>query len=285
MLRKAKILAASLTAALAFMYPTAQAATITINVGASQSLANALVDIIGTFQSYYFSLDASVSYNVSVTVDSNDNLKSAVVAGGGAAPYDLILTDDSDLVGDLTKNYSAYLEGVPFIFARDRIDLYSISTDVSKVLTGLPARFAGTVVIPDPATDSYGKAAANLLAELPWLIKTIPNSRVAVQPDVATVRAGVDLGLYPYGILAKSAICTNTSGTDAYPESSYHHEYPPLLGLRYHQIELTGVKTVLPARTADQVVELADFVNFLTGVGTTQGTDVLKRSCYVLPKS
>jgi molybdate transport system substrate-binding protein len=278
--RTARRLAFCTFAALAMSQTPAQAATITINVGASQSFANTLVDVIGTFQAYYFA--SNISYNVAVTVDTNANLKAAIV-GTTTPAYDLILTDDSSLIADLTTNYSGYVQGLPFVFAHDRLDLYSVTTDVSKVLTGLPPRFTGPVVIADPTVDAYGGQTANLLAEIPWYITTIPSTRVAVQPDVTTVRAGVDLGFYPYGILAKSAICTNPSGTEVYPEGSYHHEFPPLLGFRYHQIDLSGLSTPLATRTADQVTELSNFVNFLTGVGTTQGTDVLKRSCYLLP--
>jgi len=282
MLRKTQKLALSTAAVLALTHLSTSAATITIRIGASPSLASALVDVIGTFQAYYFA--SNISYNIAVTVDSNQNLKAAVTAGQTSSSYDLILTDDIELSKDLTQNYPGFVEGLPFTFAYDRLDLYSVTTDVNQVATGLKARFTGPVVIADPTSDAYGKAAANLLAEFPWYIDTIPNARVAVQPDVPTVRAGVDLGNYPYGLLAKSAICSNTSGTEVYPEGSYHHEYPPLAGLRYQRIALTGLKTALSARTTDQSTELANFVDFLSGVGTTQGTDVLKRSCYTLPR-
>lgn len=280
MLGKAKKFALYAASALAMMHAPAHAATITIKVGASPSLASSLVDVIGTFQAYYFG--SNISYNVAVTVDSNENLKAAIVDGGQSGPYDLILTDDSDVTDLLANSYPALVEDLPFTFAYDRIDLYSTSVDISGG-TGLSPLFRGPVVIADPAGDVYGKAASELLGKFPWFITKIPGPRVAVQPNVATAQAGVEGGLYPYGIVPKSSICTNPNGTEVYPEGSYHHEFPPLAGLRYNRIELKGLKLALTAQTADQKTELSDFVNFLNGVGTTQGTDVLKSFCYRLP--
>ena len=57
-----------------------------------------------------------------------------------------------------------------------------------------------------------------------------------------------------------------------------------LLGIRYPEIQLSGLKAARPARSADQAGELAQFVDFLNGVGTTQGTDVLQRACFGLPQ-
>lgn len=277
MLKRALHLALAASATFGLAATSAQAATITIKVGASPSLANALVDLIGTFQGYYF--DNAVSYNVAVTVDSNANLKAAVLAGGTPSPFDLILTDDSDLVAEFFRSYSAYVEGTPLPFAYDHIDLYSVSLDISHCVT---PNFTGPLVIPDPAEDAFGKAAAKILAAPPFRITTIPNARVAVQPNVATAQAGIELGMYPYGVVPKSAICTSPAGTPVYPEGSYHHELPAPLNARYGTIPLTAVKVVNGARSADQVTELTAFTNFLTGAGTALGTDVLKRFCYQL---
>jgi hypothetical protein len=43
---------------------------------------------------------------------------------------------------------------------------------------------------------------------------------------------------------------------------------------------VSGAKIAIAARTTDQETELTNFVNFLTGSGTTQGTAVLQRYCY-----
>lgn len=278
MLRIQRLRAAGALVAAAATAPLpALAATITINVGASPSIANALVDLIGTFQAYYF--DQGVSYNIAVTVDTNANLKAAAL--GGATPaLDLILTDDTALGADLAANSSAYLQGLPLSFATDRLDLYSTTVNVSR---GLPANFTGPLVVADPSADVYGAAAAAAVAQPPWRVSAIPSSRVAVQPNVATVQVAVELGLYPYGAVPKSAICTNPAGTEVYPAGSTHAQFE-INNPAYRVITLQAVALANAARTADQGTELTRFTDFLTGVGTTLGTDVLGRFCYGLPK-
>ena len=64
MLRKARGLAVVAAAALGILCAPVQAATITINVGASTNFANTLVDLIGTFEAYYSA--SGVSYNIAV---------------------------------------------------------------------------------------------------------------------------------------------------------------------------------------------------------------------------
>ena len=170
MFRSARLFAAgALAAAAAATSLPASAATISITVGASPSIANALVDLIGTFQSYYF--DQGVSYNIAVTVDTNANLKAAAV--GGATPaFDLILTDDAALGADLAAHYSAYLQAAPLSFATDRLDLYSTTVNISR---GLPPNFSGPLVVADPASDVYGAAAAAAVSQPPWRITAVPS--------------------------------------------------------------------------------------------------------------
>ncbi|MBS0447233.1 MAG: hypothetical protein JSR59_14940 [Proteobacteria bacterium] len=260
---------------------TSMAANTKIRIGAPVSLGNALVDLVGSFQAYYYL--QGITYDVSVTIDSNQNLKAAVTGSKGPDPYDLILTDDSELIHDLVTHHSSSVQGPPFVFARDQLDLYSISVHVGAYPTGLPADFTGPVLIPDPRIDAHGRAAARLLSERPWSIQHLPDDRVALQSDVTVVQAAVDLGMYPYGILAKSTICRNPYGTETYPEGTYHHEYPTLGGLRYRFIDDTGLATAQPDRTPAAEQELAEFSDFLKGVGTTWATDVLKSYCYTVP--
>jgi molybdate transport system substrate-binding protein len=86
---------------------------------------------------------------------------------------------------------------------------------------------------------------------------------------------------YAYGFTAKSQICTVFNGVEQYEAGSFHHEYT--FGVDYfNPIVLTGIK-VARTRTAAQETELTDFVNFLTGVGTTTGTNTLLQHCYKLP--
>jgi molybdate transport system substrate-binding protein len=101
---------------------------------------------------------------------------------------------------------------------------------------------------------------------------------------VGITQVAIELGTFSYGFVNKSAICNNYFGTtETYPAGTFHHEYLPGGRHPYHRIELTGVKLTLAPRTAEQETELTNFVNFLTGSGTTRGTDVLKRYCYTVP--
>lgn len=258
---------------------SASAQTITINVGASPTLANSLVDLIGSFQSYYFG--QAISYNIAVTVDSNENLKAAVINSTGTPPFDMLLTDDAALGEDLTVNFPSLVEGTPTTFAQDALYLYSTTVDISS---GLPVDFTGPLAIADPTTDVFGRAAATSLARRPWQITTLPNERVNVQPDVSLVQAAVDLAVYPYGMVPKSAICTSPNGKKkVFADGSYYSLVKKLKGTPYEQIDVVSVRTANATRTAAQATEMTNFTNFLTGVGTTLGTDVLRRYCYALP--
>ena len=111
----------TLMGALACICAPALAAAPSIHIGVSPSLGNVMVDLVGTFQSYWY--DKGIYYDVAVTTDTNENLKTAVAGGGGLwNQYDLVLMDDSDVIADLTKNYASYVQGPPFVFARDQID-------------------------------------------------------------------------------------------------------------------------------------------------------------------
>jgi molybdate transport system substrate-binding protein len=278
MLSSLKRVALVATAVAAVCGGTAQAATTTITVGASPSIANALVDLIGGFQAFSFA--SGLSYNIAVTVDTNQNLEAGIISSATPA-FDLLLTDDVTTIADLTKNYAGYVQGAPFVFGYDTLFVYSQNLNVSGVSTGLPEEFKGQVVIPDPTSDAYGVAAASLLLRDPWEYLTVPSKKVAVQPDSSTVRAGVELGVYPIGVLANSAICSALSGVPSYPDGSSVHQLASQKG-SVAKVALTGLATTVATRTAAQSAELTAFTNFLTGVGTTQGTDVLQRSCYSL---
>jgi molybdate transport system substrate-binding protein len=272
---KIRKLTLGLSAGLAIMYSSAHATTISIKIGASPSVATMLVDLIGSFQGYSYA--SGLTYDIVVTVDTTANLQASIVSGGAAGPYDLYLTDDHNSTDYLELNYPSYLESPPFHFADDYVDLYSASVDIHN---GLPYPLTTPVVIADPTVDVYGKAASSILASSPWSITTIPSTNVATEPSVAVTQAAVELGNFSYGFVAKSAICSNPSGTEIYPAGTYHAEYTPNGTHPYAKIKVSGAKIAIAARTTDQETELTNFVNFLTGSGTTRGTAVLQRYCY-----
>jgi molybdate transport system substrate-binding protein len=275
--RKRKLIL-GLSTGLAIMYSPAHAASTSISIAASPTVALVLVDVIGAFQGYYYA--KGFNYEVAVTGDTTANLQAEIASGGTASPYDLydlFLTEDHQATRYLEVNYRKYLEDEPFYFADDFVDLYSASVDIHN---GLPYHLTTPIVIADPTTEVYGKAAAEILASAPWSITTIPSTNVVVEPSVGITQVAIELGAFSYGFVNKSAICNNYSGTETYPAGTFHHEYLPDGRHPYHRIELTGVKLTLAPRTAEQETELTNFVDFLTGRGTTLGTDVLKRYCY-----
>jgi molybdate transport system substrate-binding protein len=175
------------------------------------------------------------------------------------------------------------VEGNPFSYAHDFLDLYSTSIDISN---GLPNPITANLAIANPAKDTYGKAAAEILSSAPWYITTIPSANVTALPNIGAVYAGSKMGKFAYGFVAKSQICRYSNGTEKYVTGSYHYEYRLENYLHpYEKLTLKGIKIALSNRTAEAETELANFVNFLTGNGVTIGTDIIRTYCYKLPKN
>jgi molybdate transport system substrate-binding protein len=266
------------TAAFVTMYSTAYAAT-TISIGVAPSFANTLNDVIGAFQNYYI-VNGNLSYNVVVTIDTGANLESNVVNGGAAAPYDLLLSSDALAPVKLYADYNSLVVGSPFPYAKDSLDLYSASVDISA---GLPTSLNQPFVLADPRADVYGTSAAEVLLTTPGVITAYKQGYIQTRPDIGTTFAAADGGTFAYGFVAKSQICQYYGGSEQYVPGTYHHEYVYNNWAHpYVPIVLTGIK-IARTRAADQETELTNFVNFLTGVGSSDGTSVIKQYCFKTP--
>jgi molybdate transport system substrate-binding protein len=276
-----KTLAVGLSTALAMIYSPAQAAS-SIRIGVAPSFANAASDIIGSFQAYYFAT-YGLTYNISFTIATAQQLEANIIAGGTTGPYDLFLSSSVAEPRDLQNHHSTIVSGSLFHYARDRIDYYSATVDVTG---GLPNPPPTDFVIPDPTQDNYGAAAAQLLGSPPWNITTIPGGHVFVRPTAGSTLSAINFGTYASGFVAKSQICRSAGGVESYPDGSFHHEYRPRDG--YTGIRLAGIAIAL-TRTTDQQQQLADFIAFLTGatdthgIAVTTGTATIESYCFRLP--
>jgi molybdate transport system substrate-binding protein len=281
-----KKLALSLTAACAVMYSPAHAAT-TIKIAVAPSFASAASDIIAAFGNYYYT-NYGITYNVSLFVRGASYLEADIIAGGTTGPYDLFLSSSVDEPYDLQNNYPTLVSGSPFNYARDRLDLYSPSVDVTG---GLPSPLTTNFVIPSPTNDTYGAAAAQILSSSPWNISSssIPGGYVFTKPNVGQTLSSINRGAFSYGFVAKSQICRSVSGSETYPDGSYHLEYAPQSNSHpYTPLHLNGIAIAL-TRTTDQATELSNFIAFLTGTAdsygftNTTGTDIIQSYCFRLP--
>ncbi|ACK51585.1 hypothetical protein Msil_2663 [Methylocella silvestris BL2] len=275
--REVKKLALGVSTALALLYSPAHATT--IRIGATPSFSDALNDIIASFQNYYI-INGNLTYNVVVTTDTTDNLKSAIVSGGATGPYDLFLSSGYVSPYDLATSNPTLVVGSPFRYAIGSLMLYSTSVDISA---GLPSSLTKDFVIADPATDFYGKATAQVLATTPGILTALHGDHVKTRDDIGSTFAAVDGGIYGYGFVAKSQICQYYGGAEHYVDGTYHHEYRSNNAAHpYLELALKGIK-IARTRATDEEAELASFINFLTGVGTSVGTDILKQYCYKIP--
>ncbi|HEY8065118.1 MAG TPA: substrate-binding domain-containing protein [Methylosinus sp.] len=279
-----KTLAAGLSMALALTCVDAQAATVNIKVAVASSFGKAANDLAAAFQAYYATF--GLTYTVSLTIASAQSLESSIISAGASTPYDLLLSSSKKEPKDLVDNYPSLIVGTPFKYAKDFLALYSKSVDIHS---GLPYPLTTNFLIPDPTTDVYGEAAAEVLSSAPWYINsaTIPTGYVFTAPTVGSAFTGVDRGYYSYGFVAKSQICSLASdGTQTYPPGSYHHIYKPNdVDHPSDKLILKGIK-IAHSRTADQETELSNFIAFLTGVAdsngntTAIGTGVIEGHCF-----
>lgn len=276
--KKIKHLTVGVLAAFSMIHSTAYAAS-TITIGVAPSFADTLNDIIGAFQDYYVT-NGNLTYNVVVTIDSAENLKSNIINGGTSGPYDLFLSSDALAPLDLYFNHSALVSGNAFPYAKGSLMLYSASVDISA---GLPTSFTQALALADPTQDIYGASAAAVLATTPGSITAYRQGYIQTRPDVGTTFAAIDGGTFAYGFVAKSQICQYYGGSEHYVPGTYHHEYPYNNWAHpYLPIILTGIK-IARTRAADQETELTAFINFLTGVGSSVGTGIIKQYCYKTP--
>ena len=259
------------------MYSPAYATQIKIGVAAN--FASTLNAIISSFKNYY----SPTNYSFVVSVDSTTNLKNAIISGGATGPYDLFLSADFAAPQDLYINHSSLVAGSPFLYANGSLMLYSGPVNTVNISAGLPSPLTADLVIADPTKAPYGKAAAQVLASTPWSITTIPSGHVFTRPNINATYAAVQAGTYASGFVAKSAICQYTGGSEHYVAGTYHHEYLYSDASHpYSQIKQYSIEIAL-SRAADQETELTNFINFLTGSGTSLGTAIIQKYCYILP--
>lgn len=277
-----KKLALCLIAGVAIASPQAQAETLKIAV--ASSFAKTANNLAAAFQAYY--VDYGLSYSVSVSVDSAANLKDSIVAGASSPVYDLFLSSSKKEPHDLAYDYPSLVVGTPFKYAKDFLALYSKSVNIHA---GLPYTLDTDFVIPDPTTDIYGAAAAEVLSSHPWYVSssTIPGGHVFTAPNAGSSYIAVNFGVYAYGFVPNSAICyKGDDGVKTYPAGSYHHVYRP--NDEDHpsdKLLMKGVK-IARTRTAGEETALSNFIAFLTGVAdsngntTTIGTGIIESACF-----
>lgn len=279
---RVKKLALCFVAGAAFASPQAHAENLTIAV--ASSFAKAASDLAASFQAYY--ANYGLSYNVAITSAPAQTLKETIIAEGASPTYDLFLSSSKNEPHELAFDHPSLVVGTPFKYAKDFLALYSKSVDIH---TGLPYTLDANFVIPDPTTDVYGAAAAEVLSSHPWYVNstTIPSGHVFTAATAGSAFAAVDRGLYAYGFVARSAICyQNAEGVKTFPASSYHHIYRP--NDEYHpsdKLIMKGIK-IARTRTAAEETALSNFIAFLTaeadsnGNTTTIGTGVIESFCF-----
>jgi len=274
--RMIKSTAVAFTASVLLMSSSVQATT--ISIAAPPSLADVLSELTAAFQTYYI-INGNLNYQAALTVDTTENIKNDIIAGTTSGPYDLLLTPDYTVL-DLAYKYPSLVVGGPFQFGSDVVSLFSASVDIGA---GLPTQLTQDFVIADPTKDIYGFAAAQVLLTTPGALVAYNRGHIKTRVNIGTTYATIGNGEFPYGFVAKSQICRNYSGTEFYPEGTYHHNYPSTgSGHPYLPIKLKGIK-IAKTRATDQDAELAAFIDFLTGQGTTVGTETLKQYCYTTP--
>jgi molybdate transport system substrate-binding protein len=285
---KSRKLTLGVSTALAMMYSPAHAQTISFGVAANfSSTLNTLLADFTDYAATTWSVDYS-SFNV--TVDSTGNLKTAIINGGTSGPYDIFLSADQATPDFIYANYASLRDGADFPYAYGSLELYSGPHNLVNISAGMPGTLTQNFVLADPTKAPYGAAAAKVLSEIyPTTFPsgtTYPSGYAKIQPNINATYQAVQNGTYGYGFVAKSGICSKTTPTGAenYPTGTYHHEYlysDTTYG--YSQIKQYGMKIAISGRSTGAETELGRFVSYLTGSGTTRGTDIILKSCYILP--
>jgi molybdate transport system substrate-binding protein len=247
-----------------------------ITVAVSPSLSSAISDVISAFENYY----SAAGYDVSLVTDTDANIEASIIAGGTSGPYDLFLSESIVAPADLQYNHPSTVTGAPFLFVQDTIDLYSSASNPVNISAGLPTTGIQPFSYADPLNraDPYGASALSVLAGNPAGQQALSDGLGVVAPTAVAAYAEVEyLGL-AYGFVPKSQICAAFNGVEQYEPGSFHYQYD-------FPISLYGIQTALSSHTANSTVQtvLTDFVNFLTGNGTTAGQQALQNHCYKIP--
>lgn len=223
-----------------------------------------------------------------VTVDSNS---SAVLQGriiNHTVAYDLFLSADQTRPQQLLTNNPSLVIGPVFLYAVGELELWSKTVNISA---GLPSPISQKLALANPATAPYGTAAAQVLSSAPWSIPYNPavayppagTANVFIRPNISQTFSDVKNGLYAYGFIAQSAICTQTNNVKNFATKAggFHHTYLFNDAVHPHnKIAQYGIKVVNTARTAAQNAALDNFVTYLRT--NTTSLNQIKKDCYAL---
>jgi len=222
-----------------------------------------------------------------ISWDSTSNLKTNIVAGGNAGPYDLFLSADKSTPDSLVTSNPGIVIAPDFKYAIGSLILWSNTAGVN-LSAGLPNPLNVDFVIADPTKAPYGSAATQILSSVPWsipLTTTYPTGHVKMQPNIVATYNAVAAKTYPYGFVHLSAVCSKnlTTGVQtitapsatSYKQYLYNDAAHP-----YSQILQYGLKINITGRTAAQTTQLNNFVTFLTT--NTTATNYIKGACYGL---
>jgi len=254
----------------------ANAQTANINIAVAANFATPLATIISDFEDYYAA--QGYTYTVTVTSGASGTLENSIISAGTSNTYDLFLAADSAHPYDLYNNHSSLTTAIPFTYARGYLELISVGSSSTNITSsGLPTPStlaANSVVIANPATAPYGLAASQVLSNTYSI--TLPDSRVVEDADIGTTFTDAKNGVYPYGFIAKSQICTQT--TDGTQTFSITNHYSYTSG--YNNIIQDGVTLTNSSQTSDQATELTNFLSYLQD--STLGGSVILSYCYTL---
>jgi molybdate transport system substrate-binding protein len=251
-----------------------------INVAVAANFTSTLNTIIGAYRT---------ATGNTVTVDSNSSavLQSRIISHSVA--YDLFLSADLTRPQQLATNNPSLVIGAPFLYAVGELELWSPTNNISA---GLPATISQKLALADPSKAPYGTSAAQVLSSSPWSIPytvgqtaaypPVGTANVFIRPNISQTFSDVKNGLYAYGFVAQSAICTLVNNVKTFTKAGgFHHTYPFSDPAHPHnKIAQYGIKVVNAARTVPQETELTSFVNYLLTNATALNT--IKNNCYAL---
>jgi molybdate transport system substrate-binding protein len=287
---KIKPVLAGATAMLMLASNCASAATTaTINVAVAANFAGTMASLVSSFKL------ANPGWNVTYTSDSSANLEAAIISG--SQKYDLFLSADTTRPLELQNSYPALIDGAAFFYAYGVLEFWSAKTSnaISAGVPSNPLKF----VIADPSKAPYGFAAGQVLGALgsPWstwisctptpqnVTDTSKNSctilntsKIGTAANIGTTYSAIKSGVYPYGFVAQSQICTLKNGVKTFA-TGVHHTYVWNQAPTYNRIKQYGIKVHQATRSAAAQAELAAFISFLS---SAKGTTIIKSFCYDL---
>jgi molybdate transport system substrate-binding protein len=250
-------------------------ATTTIEVAVAANFTNTINTLIPVFKLLYPGTD------IIPTPGSSSVLQGEIINHTHA--YDLFLSADQTRPQQLATSYPALVSGSPFKYGVGELELWSKTVDISA---GLPATLTTDVVLADPNKAPYGTAAAQVFSTTPWFVTWPANPypvagtpHVVTKSNISSTYSAINTGVYSYGFIAQSSICSQTGGVKTFT-GGYHHTYPYNALPTHNRIEQYAIQVVNASRTPAQDTVLANFINFLT-VNTT-GTGIVQSYCYSL---